>query len=141
MIAGLVALLLVVAVGCGSPPPPYKELRVYSKTLVGHTHIDLGDGRFWVASTQDASGYTERLREYTLLRSAELARDAGYTHFQVVAGTDTAAELVPPYRVVEPDLWNVIVCYSGSPPAQGTSWEVDAVIRRVRERYRIGPAQ
>ncbi len=129
--------LLASAVACGSPPPPYKELRIYSKSPLGYASIQLGPNAFWVSAVQVGPGYTNRLRDYALMRSAELTIEAGFTHFQVVSGADTAAELKPPYQVVEPSLWNVIVCHDGTPLAAGGSFVAAEVVREMREKHGI----
>ncbi len=135
----LVTFSAAFSVACGSPPPAYKELRVYSRSLVGHTSIQLADNAFWVSSIQTERGYTTRLTDFTLLRSAELALEAGFAQFQIVRGADTAAELKPPYAVVRANLWNVIVCHNGTPLAPGTSWIAAEVVSGMRKKYGIAP--
>jgi hypothetical protein len=135
-LTGLVVALLLF-VSCGTPPPPYKEFKAYSRSPVGYASIQLSEHAFWVTAVQTGPGYTSRLADYALMRSAELTREAGFTHFQVVSGADTAAELRPPYRVVEPSLWNVIICHDGTPVAEGESFVASEVIARVSEKHEI----
>ncbi len=137
MTRALLLALLASAAACGSPPPPYKELRVDSNSPQGYASIRLGDHAFWVTAVQVERGYTNRLRDYALMRAAELTIEAGFTHFQVVSGADTAAELNPPYQVVEPGLWNVIVCYDGTPLAAGESFVAADVVHEMREKHGI----
>lgn len=137
MSRALLLALLSFAAACGSPPPPYKELLVYSESPLGYASIQLGQNAFWVSAVQAGQGYTNRLRDYALMRSAELTIEAGFTHFQVVSGADTAAELKPPYQVVEPSLWNVIVCHDGTPLAPGESFVAAEVVHEMREKHGI----
>lgn len=128
----LLFALLTFAIGCGSPPPPYKEFRAHGRSPLGYASIQLRDDAFWVTAIQIESGYTNRLRDYALMRSAELTLEAGFSHFHVVNGADSVAELKPPYELIEPSLWNVIICDDGP-----DGFRAADVVDEVRERHGI----
>ena len=74
----LSSLLLLVFVGCGVP---YTEVG----SRGGHKTVPIGNDQFDITYLSNSSGGqpSNRMRELTLLRAAEVALEYGFTHFVV----------------------------------------------------------
>lgn len=129
MVAGLLAMALS---GCGTDYQARGPDGGYADKQLGPAlwQVDIA-----------ANSYTDRylIREFALLRSAELALRHGYTHFAVAdpkSGADTA-------RFIEPAADNLVFMFAGLPSVDGPVFDAAAVCARLGPIYHVscGPAR
>ncbi|MBW2280078.1 MAG: hypothetical protein JRG76_05175 [Deltaproteobacteria bacterium] len=130
-----VAVAGLVASACGPPVPRYRQWSF--KAGAGYQDVQLADNAFWVSTQRRDTGYYSTLGDFALLRAAELTMGAGFTHFRLVSGAETAAELVPPFTDVRTGLWNVVICFHGPPPGDGRVYVAEDVAAQIRKRHGI----
>lgn len=89
----------------------------------GYTDRQVGPALWRVEITSNNYTRRELIREFAMLRSAELAVRHGYTHFAVV--DPQSATAVP--RFVEPSADNLVFMFAGIPSGRGPVFEAAAV--------------
>ncbi len=128
-------LAAFVASACGPPVPRYRQWS--RRAGAGYQSIRLSDHAFWITTERRDTGYYSKLSDFALLRAAELTLEADFTHFRVVSGAETVAQLVPPYTDVKPGLWNVVICFDGPPPGGGEAYVAAEVAARIRKEHGV----
>lgn len=148
-------LSLLFLAGCATP---YQSGGIRG----GYKELQLDEHVFRVSFQGNAFVSAERVQDYTLLRSAELARERGYRWFAIVDqdayettgtvytpattytnasisgnnlyGTSTTyGGMMSSYS--KPSSSNTIVCYADKP--EGFSYNVANVIESLRSAYRL----
>jgi hypothetical protein len=116
-VAGLLAVLLA---GCGTD---YQARGADG----GFSDKQLGPALWQVEITTNS--YTDRalIREFALLRSAQLAVQHGYTHFAMADPHAGSAAT----RFVEPAADNTIVMFAGKPLVDGPVFDAVALCARL----------
>ncbi|MFS2002249.1 CC0125/CC1285 family lipoprotein [Duganella sp. CT11-25] len=122
---GLLAALLLA--GCGTE---YQARGADG----GYADKQLGPALWRVEIVANSHTRRDLIREFALLRSAELALRHGYTHFAVAAPqSDTAAP-----QFIEPSADNLVFMFAGMPSASGPVFDAAAVCARLGPTYHIG---
>ena len=129
------AVAAFVVSACGPPVPRYRQWS--RRAGAGYQSVQLSENAFWVTTARRDTGYYSTLGDFALLRAAELTAEAGFTHFRLVSGAETAAELVPPYTDVAAGLWNVVICFDGPPPGGGEAYVAADVAAQIRKKHGI----
>jgi hypothetical protein len=109
----------------------------------GYTQTRLEDNVFQVSFQGNAYVSAERVADYTLLRSAEVTLEQGFSHFAIVnsAGFETGGVLVTQNATYQPLITsyskpssrNTIVCFKEKPA--GFSYDAQQVVGSLREKF------
>ncbi|MEZ5499086.1 MAG: hypothetical protein R3E77_06620 [Steroidobacteraceae bacterium] len=151
----IAAVMAVALVGCATP---YQS----SGFRGGYKEIRLGDNVFQVSFQGNAYIGAQKVKDFTLLRSAELAQENGFDYFAIVdsASYQKTGVISTPARTyssasvvgnsaygssttyggtvstyAKPSSSNTIVCFKERP--EGFSYSATEVIRSLRAAYRM----
>jgi hypothetical protein len=159
MMMKLSALLLVALLsGCAST---YSAKNVFN----GYSDTRLGENIFQVAFQGDGFDSRERVTDFALLRSAEIAMENGFSHFVIASMADNSsgATYVTPintqayatsvgrtvygtantyggqsFFITYPNTTNTIVCFKEKPDIQGLVYEARFVVASIKAKYKLG---
>ena len=132
-----IALVVLVLQGCATP---------YQKDGFkgGFSETQLDENVFNVSFKGNGNTGRERVSDFTLLRSAELATQSGYNYFVVIASENyrsysmSTASDGQTYNISKPNSSNTIVCFKDK-PENGFSYNAEFISASIKEKYGIAP--
>jgi len=99
----------------------------------GYTDKQLGPASWQVEITTNSHTDRALIREFALLRSAQLAVQHGYTHFAMTNPHAGSAST----RFVEPAADNTVVMFAGEPLVDGPVFDAVALCARLGPVYQV----
>lgn len=111
----------------------------------GYSDTQVGENAFRVSFAANTSTSAEQASDFTLLRSAEVTLEHGFTHF-VVASEESTAKVIGGGKYghtgTAPASQATILCYKGKPADAGALVYDAAVVRKtMRTKYDIRDAK
>ncbi len=152
------ALCLILWVGCASATDYQKQ-----GSDGGFSEMQLGPQTFRVTFKGNRSTSRERVVDFTLLRSAEIALAHGFQYFVIIDSdryTETSSYTSPvttetsinpngtatsrttggeTFFFSEPRAANVILCFQERPQVQEMVYDASFLVRSIKARYDIQP--
>ena len=112
----------------------------------GYSDVKKGDNVFFV--TFNANGYTplERVKDYALLRSAEVTIENNFEYFRIDSGEAKHIQkhssscyngICTPITVNLPSAFNTITCFKSKPKGKGTIYEAKTVINDIKKKHKM----
>ncbi len=137
-------LLILLLANCATPYQP--QSKWLKKAPGGYSDVKKGDNVFFV--TFNANGYTplENVKDYALLRSAEITIENDFTYFKIDSGESKYVQqhtsscyngICTPITVNLPTAFNLISCFKEKPKSTETIYDAKTVIADLKLRHKI----
>ncbi len=139
----LTVLILLLA-SCTTPYQP--QSKWLKRAPGGYSEVKKGDNIFFVEF--NANGYTplENVKDYALLRSAEVAIENGFAYFVIDSGESKYVQehtsscsngICTPIVINLPTAFNFIRCFKEKPKSKETIYEAKTVVGEIKLKYKI----
>lgn len=134
------ALIFLLLSGCTTP---------YQKhgSRGGYSEQKFDDRNFVVVFTGNGFTDKEKVKDFALLRSAEVVKSAGFDYFVITDRDDSSVRgkiygqglvgHVVGSSISFPVVTNSITCYKEKPKNKENLYEADLVISEIRTKYKI----
>ena len=137
-------LLILLLANCTTPY--VAQSKWLKRAPGGYSDVKKGDNTFFV--TFSANGYTplEKVKDYALLRSAEVTMENEFTYFRIDSGESKYSQhhtsscyngICTPITVNLPIAFNTISCFKEKPKSKETVYDAQAVIKEIKSKYKM----